>query len=209
MNEPRLICEVIRTYASLESLTFCDLHKCMEPDKCKRPQQHEMLNFDEVKNVYCKESGIRHYKSADGLSYNDNSILFFIEIKGWKLYQKHANPQSEKEVREKVNKYGLSKKLHDSLIICRSILSKKKASVTVPVVYLVVSDIKRDEAVEEIEHSLLLLSETSSNLSHVYEEEIQYSLSDISDIDFGFISDCRRIDDEINSWKKAREVKLV
>lgn len=77
-----------------------------------------------------------------------------------------------------------------------------------PIVYLVVSDIKKNEAVEEIEACLLLLSETSSDFSQIYGKEIKSQLSKISDIDFGFVADCRQTDHEIDSWKKAREIQL-
>lgn len=200
----------IKAYASLEDQAFCNLHKCVEPDKCDSPQHHKMLDFDKVKDTYCKEKGIQSCKSADGLSYNDNGVLFVVEIKGWELYKRYRNPKTEQEVKNKVEKYGLPAKLSDSLMICRDILSKTEMSVVLPVVYLVVSDIKKGEAVEEIEANLWLLSETSSDFSQIYGKEIESQLSKIpEDIDYGFVADCRDIDHEIDSWESVRKVPLL
>lgn len=107
----------IKAYATLEDQTFCNLHKCAEPGKCDGLQHRMMLDFDKVKDTYCKKRGIRSCKSVDGLSYNDCGILFIIEIKGWELYKKYANPKSVKEVKDKVEGYGLATKLSDSLVI--------------------------------------------------------------------------------------------
>lgn len=95
-------------------------------------------------------------------------------------------------------------------MICRDVLSKTETSVVLPVVYLVVSDIKKNEAIEEIEANLLLLSETSSDFSQICGKEIESQLSEIpEDIDYWFVADCRDIDHEIDSCKKAREIRLL
>lgn len=107
-----------------------------------------------------------------------------------------------------MDKYRLAVKLTDSLNICKNVLPKVE-TITVPMVYLVVSDIRRNEGLESIENNLALLAETSSDLSNVYEEEIKSQLSLISDIDYGFVENCQQIDQELNSWIKAREVQLV
>lgn len=209
MSEAERIYVLVKEYSSQNDLTFCHLHKCLAPDECDCRQHHEMLDFDEVKRRYCKEKGIRTGKSADGLAYNDNGILFLVEIKGWEKYEKYQRPQNERDIKEQVEGYGMSKKLKDSLIVCNGILSQTEKSVALPVVYLVASDIKADNAIEEIAGNLMFLSETSSDLSHVYGEELKSRLSAISDVDCGFIADCRQIDHEIKSWEKAREIKIV
>lgn len=208
MIDASQIYKLIKAYASLDDKVFCDLHKCENSDNCEFPQHHFMLNFDKVKDTYCRNNKLTPCKSADGLSYNDNGILFLIEIKGWNLYKEHDNPQSEQEIKDKVDKYRLAVKLTDSLNICKNVLPKVE-TITVPIVYLVVSDIRRNEGLESIENNLALLAETSSDLSNVYEEEIKSQLSLISDIDYGFVENCQQIDQELNSWIKAREVQLV
>lgn len=208
MIDASQIYKLIKAYASLDDKVFCDLHKCADANKCELPQHHFMLNFDNVKDTYCRNNKLTPCKSADGLSYNNNGILFLIEIKGWNLYKEHDNPQSEQKVKDKVDKYRLAVKLTDSLNICKNVLPKVE-TITVPIVYLVVSDIRRNEGLESIENNLALLAETSSDLSNVYEEEIKSQLSLISDIDYGFVENCQQIDQELNSWIKAREVQLV
>lgn len=185
MIDARVIYEYIKKYATLEDNVFCDLHKCASPDKCNHKQNHCMLNFDRVKDTYCSSKVITSYKSADGLTYNNNGILFVIEIKGWELYNKYSKPKTEQEVKDKVGEYGLSVKLSDSLIICKDVLGKL-GEVFVPIVYLVVSDIK-NEGIESIASNLSLLAETSSSFSHTYGNEIKSQLSSISDIDVGFV----------------------
>ena len=203
------IYEYIKQYAALGDKVLCDLHKCDSPDKCGHKQNHCMLNFDEVKDVYCRNKGITPCKSADGLTYNNNGILFVIEIKGWELYNKYSKPKTEQEVKDKVGEYGLSVKLSDSLIICKAVLEKLKlGEVFVPIVYLVVSDIK-NEGIESIASNLSLLAETSSSFSHTYGNEIKSQLSSISDIDVGFVENCQEIDNEIGSWTEARQIQLV
>lgn len=207
MIDARVIYEYIKEYATLEDNVFCDLHKCASPDKCNHKQNHCMLNFDRVKDTYCSSKVITSYKSADGLTYNNNGILFVIEIKGWELYKKYSKPKTEQEVKDKVGEYGLSVKLSDSLIICKDVLGKL-GEVFVPIVYLVVSDIK-NEGIESIASNLSLLAETSSSFSHTYGNEIKSQLSSISDIDVGFVENCQEIDNELGSWTKARQIQLV
>ncbi len=207
MIDARVIYEYIKKYATLEDNVFCDLHKCASPDKCNHKQNHCMLNFDRVKDTYCSSKVITSYKSADGLTYNNNGILFVIEIKGWELYNKYSKPKTEQEVKDKVGEYGLSVKLSDSLIICKDVLGKL-GEVFVPIVYLVVSDIK-NEGIESIASNLSLLAETSSSFSHTYGNEIKSQLSSISDIDVGFVENCQEIDNELGSWTKARQIQLV
>lgn len=204
--------KLIKEYASLEDQVFCDLHKCATPDSCSSKQYHVMLNFDKVKDIYCQTNGIESCKSADGLSYNDNGILFVIEIKGWELYERHGNPKTEEEVKDKVVNYKLSKKLSDSLMICKHVLSQTQSELVLPIVYLVVSDVKKEakkEAVAELASALMILSETSSDFSSIYGDEIKLHISGISDVDCEFIADCRQIDSAIASWNKARLVTLL
>lgn len=201
------IYKCIKEYVALGDKVFCDLHKCASPDNCGHKQNHCMLNFDEVKDAYCRNKRITPCKSADGLTYNNNGILFVIEIKGWELYNKYSKPKTEQEVKDKVGEYGLSVKLSDSLIICKDILGKL-GEIIVPIVYLVVSDIK-NEGIESIASNLSLLAETSSSFSHTYGNEIKSQLSSISDIDVGFVENCQEIDNELDSWTKARQIQLV
>ena len=127
------IYKCIKEYVALGDKVFCDLHKCASPDNCGHKQNHCMLNFDEVKDAYCRNKRITPCKSADGLTYNNNGILFVIEIKGWELYNKYSKPKTEQEVKDKVGEYGLSVKLSDSLIICKDILGKL-GEIIVPIV---------------------------------------------------------------------------
>ena len=209
MNKAYKIYEYIKNYASLTDNVFCDLHKCASsgPDGCNRKQNHCMMNFDEVKNIYCSRKGIPSCKSADGLSYNDNGILFIIEIKGWELYNAYSKPKTEQEVRDKVGEYAISAKLAHSLMICKEVLGGN-GKIIVPMVYLVVSDIK-NEGIESIANNLSLLAETSSSFSHIYGDEIKLQLSSISDIDVGFVENCQEIDNELGSWTRARQIQLV
>ncbi len=201
------IYEYIKKYALLEDNVFCDLHKCASPDKCECKQNHCMLNFDEVKDVYCHNKRITPCKSADGLSYNNNGILFVIEIKGWELYNKYSKPKTEQDVKDKVGEYGLSVKLSDSLMICKEVL-EELGEIIVPMVYLVVSDIK-NEGIKSFASNLSLLAETSSSFSHTYGDEIKSQLSKISDIDVGFVENCQEIDHELGSWTRARLIQLL
>ena len=201
------IYEYIKKYALLEDNVFCDLHKCASPDKCECKQNHCMLNFDEVKDVYCHNKRITPCKSADGLSYNNNGILFVIEIKGWELYNKYSKPKTEQDVKDKVGEYGLSVKLSDSLMICKEVL-EELGEIIVPMVYLVVSDIK-NEGIQSFASNLSLLAETSSSFSHTYGDEIKSQLSKISDIDVGFVENCQEIDHELGSWTRARLIQLL
>ena len=166
-----------------------------------------MLNFDEVKDVYCHNKRITPCKSADGLSYNNNGILFVIEIKGWELYNKYSKPKTEQDVKDKVGEYGLSVKLSDSLMICKEVL-EELGEIIVPMVYLVVSDIK-NEGIKSFASNLSLLAETSSSFSHTYGDEIKSQLSKISDIDVGFVENCQEIDHELGSWTRARLIQLL
>lgn len=206
MIDASKVYEYIKKYASLNDNTFCGLHKCVAPDICRDKQHHLMLNFDEVKNHFCRIRKISPHKSADGLSYNANGILFIIEIKGWEAYYIHSNPNSGEKIQQKVAEYKLPKKLSDSLMICKDVLNVM-SPITLPIVYLVVSDIN-NEGIESIERNLLLLSETSTDFSKIYSASIKSVLNSIPDIDVGFVENCRKIDEELDSWTRAREVHL-
>ena len=133
--------------------------------------------------------------------------MFIIEIKGWELYNKYSQPKTEQEVKDKVGEYGLSLKLSDSLMICKEVLEGME-KIIAPMVYLVVSDIK-NEGIESFANNLSLLAETSSSFSHVYGDEIKSQLSNISDIDVGFVENCQNIDNELDSWTRARQIQLI
>lgn len=45
--------------------------------------------------------------------------------------------------------------------------------------------------------------------SHVYGDEIKSQLSNISDIDVGFVENCQNIDNELDSWTRARQIQLI
>lgn len=111
------------------------------------------------------------------------------------------------DVKDKVGEYRLSVKLSDSLMICKEVL-EGMGKIIVPMVYLVVSDIRND-GIESIASNLSLLAETSSNFSHIYGDEIKSQLSNISDIDVGFVENCQDIDNELSSWTRARQIQLI
>lgn len=62
---------------------------------------------------------------------------------------------------------------------------------------------------ESFANNLSLLAETSSSFSHVYGDEIKSQLSNISDIDVGFVENCQNIDNELDSWTRARQIQLI
>lgn len=92
-------------------------------------------------------------------------------------------------------------------MICKEVLEGME-KIIVPMVYLVVSDIK-NEGIESFANNLSLLAETSSSFSHVYGDEIKSQLSNISDIDVGFVENCQNIDNELDSWTRARQIQLI
>lgn len=210
MIDARTFYNLLKGYATLQDKVFCDVHNCSAPDTCGHRQSHPIINFDDVKTAYCISRRESPCASADGVSFNDDGVFFFIEAKSWILFEKHFHPDSAAMVNKQVNKYRFNDKLKDSLIVSKGIASISEIELSLPVVYIVVTDASlQTDALGALNTMLSHLSQTSSDLSVIYGKEISSRLSDIVDVDNFYLDNCQELDSVISSWKHARVVKLL
>lgn len=200
----------LKDFVPLQDQVFCDLHKCGDSSLCKVHQRHPMIHFDAVKDKFCKEESISPYSSTDGVTYNHNGILFFIEAKSWKLFEKYHQPDCEEKVYAQVTGYDFNEKLRGSIAVCKGVASKSNATISLPVVYVVVTDAGADmDGAYSLDAMLLYLAESSSDLSAVYGKAIFEQLSGITDVDNQYVDNCQELDAVLDSWKSARIVQIL
>lgn len=201
---------ILKRYAALQDKVFCDVHRCSVPATCSQRQSHQIINFDDVKTAYCRDQKESPCDSVDGISFNDDGVFFFIEAKSWALFERFSRPDSADKVKQQVKKYKFSDKLKDSLIVSKGIASISETELSLPVVYIVVTDASlQTDALGALNTMLSLLSETSSDLSVLYGKEISSQLSDIVDVDNFYLDNCQELDFVISSLKHARIVKIL
>lgn len=119
---PQELYRAVNAYdASIGTSKVCELHKpCLRTPKCGTKQRSQLIDFDRVKETYCKNNKLPALSSVDGLAVTDkNKIFFFVEIKSWEnvithpVTGKQANPNViEKTAR--VYAQELAKKLNES-----------------------------------------------------------------------------------------------
>jgi len=100
-------------------------------DKSCCTLENKIIDFDETKEIICKESNQVTRKSCDGLCLRDN--INFIEFKSlnnffdkefkYKLKANRENLKESEIIKEKVSNFGFDKKIRDSLWLFDYILN--------------------------------------------------------------------------------------
>lgn len=177
--------DYINSLGWLQTSTICQLHHpCKANISCSHRNQTIIIDFDHIKDLYCK--GQEPLASVDAI-YKDKELLF-IEIKGWKKYlEYHYHNITEKEIKEQIIKYKLEKKLQDSLSILVTLVDKAKLGdpqlfKSFPKQYIIVTDISiENDPLEKLAENLTFLATFSSGLSickDVTAEQIELFPSD-------------------------------
>lgn len=101
--------------------TLCDVHSlCQHGHKCAVPSKIPVVNFDRVKEEYCKRNGlILMPPSVDAITLSgDGMKLCFVELKSWLKYLAYTKEVSSETIHRQVKKYKFLEKLEASMNIC-------------------------------------------------------------------------------------------
>lgn len=158
--------------------SVCELHKpCATTPRCSWESAKRFVNFDDVKNAYCKEHQVISCASVDGLS-EKNEKLLFVEIKGWVDFLQYQKKNVEKKIEKQVSGYDFVKKLKDSIDICNDYASNPKFCNADHLAYIIVTDIDiKEQPLQTLQGNLMALAQTSSSLEVLCNK---YMLSKIS-----------------------------
>lgn len=142
----------------------------------------EVIDFDKTKEIFCEKQSLDSLKSADALKFLfDEERIDFIEMKGMKNYIKFQYDETgdpKNQIDEKVDTFDLYSKYYDSYHVLYQIVKSKKFLFKDKIDYLkktdvnfiILTDIEEEESpVEFIAASLDFLSETSINISKIFQ----------------------------------------
>lgn len=149
--------------SEVSSICYAD-QVCLRNGFCAHSQSAKVINFDSVKDDFCNGQSEKP-SSVDVICVSrTDKVFYFVELKGWKKYIENVSKQKHTP-KDTVEGYKLSKKLSDSLEICRQLASNKELFSDIPIRFLLVTDIETKTHGIESFHSLLnQLGETSSNI---------------------------------------------
>nr|WP_307986467.1 hypothetical protein [uncultured Prevotella sp.] len=142
---------------------------CMVDTSCKKNgfcpdvQAYPVLDFDEIKNDFCR--GTITLSSVDAVCVGELQKYFcFVELKGWERYIKYIGKQ-RKSVAKTVSGYNLEGKLKDSQKLCMEIVADSVIFSDMPVFFLLVTDIDvKSHGIEALAEMLDVLGETSTDI---------------------------------------------
>ena len=166
---PSEIYEALLAYKNVESDMCSQKSKCTIFSTCRAKSVTKVIDFDAVKNEYCKNNKEHSLcKSVDGVcAKQDDSLFLFIEKKSWSQFfanQKH----SEERVLEQANDFSLNKKYEESIKICSSIIGQKDVFTEDNHAFLFFSDINPDVSpLTALQYNLNMLAGTSTEIKEI------------------------------------------
>lgn len=145
----------LREYVSLPEKSICVLHLAEPRTPCPQSKyfcgtvsKKPVLDFDSVKELFChQEETDTLWPSVDAVLYKDELFLF-VEIKGWRNFDTFQvrTEDSQEEVRIKAEnqafKFNLKQKVEKSMDICRSISGDELLFDSIPLIYVLITDIE-------------------------------------------------------------------
>ena len=135
---PQELFELIQRYASQPVTTVCRLHLAEPgtpcPDSkyfCGNESQKPAINFDAVKEHYCREHSLGNPLSSVEAVLCKDDVFLFVEIKSWQNFERYQikatdSPEEiKRKTEEKALEFNLKGKIDDSMTICRDIARDK------------------------------------------------------------------------------------
>lgn len=168
----------------LKQMSICDLHtSCINPQNSTcRSGNYCLVNFDNVKTIYCSKQHMASCKSVDGLGCS-NGTLCFVEIKGWKKFIAYNPNANESHVRRQVESYDFANKFRDSVEICRYFAQDDGFLENNNVVYVIVTDISvKTNPLLALQENLNVLSCTSSTMDNICNKYMIPKIKGIQDV---------------------------
>lgn len=167
--KPSEIYKALLAYKNVES-DMCSLKsQCTYFSTCGVKSATKVIDFDEIKNEYCKINAIHPlWKSVDGVCANQNDSLFlFIEKKSWSQFFAHQE-HSEERILEQANNFSLDEKYEKSVKICSNIIDQKNLFTENNHAFLFFSDINPDTSpLAALQYNLNMLAGTSTELKEI------------------------------------------
>lgn len=143
--------------------SICKLEKnCRRQGFCERRQGMPVVDFDGVKDIFYQ--GRRKPSSVDAVCVSGKGKYFcFVELKGWKKYLQYEEKQKE-NIEETAGGYHLEEKREGSVQLCVEIAEDDSLFASMPVVFLLMTDIEvKENGIEAFANSMFALAETSSD----------------------------------------------
>lgn len=157
----KLVCK----YSTLVVDSICQVETtCRKRGFCAEKQSHQVIDFDEVKNVFYQGKGTP--ASVDAVCLGDKKQYFcFVELKGWNNYIAHIDKQKD-DVKNTAAGYNLRGKLEDSEELCEKIIGDANLFDSMPIVFLLVTDIEvKNDGMEAFADAMFKLAETSTDIT--------------------------------------------
>lgn len=169
MNKPSELLDFVINEMKIPLGAICSLHtSCLDPVGCLSHSENKCLvNFDKVKTLYCSNNRQASCKSVDGLGCK-NTLLCFVEIKGWKKYFQFRPAANDQQVKSQVETYDFASKFHDSVEICNHIAQNEDFVVNNKCIYVIVTDISvKENPLTALQVNLNSLASTSSSIENI------------------------------------------
>ena len=146
---------------------LCRLHSlCQNGDCCLSPSTMPVINFDKIKEDYCRRLGIIQMPpSVDAVTISRSGNTFcFIELKSWVKYLVYSKDVDGQSIERQVKRYHFREKLEASMAICTEMSDPDFFRVN-DYAYLIVTDAEADikvDAARSFAMAMFTLAETSS-----------------------------------------------
>lgn len=201
--------ETIRMAYGLEYTSICRLHKpCRIKGECDTEQQAVLLDFDAVKDKWCKVRKEVPCSSVDAIAAKDMKLCF-LEMKGWKMFIKKRldllSSENDKElfIDRQLQSYDFQDKLYDSIRICEDELGIEDLSSNCDIIYLLITDVDVfADPLLELDVTLLMLANTSTSWETVCARKMRKAFLSSAQSDdriYYYFESCNKLDEFMNS----------
>lgn len=208
---PQELYKAVNAYdTSIEASNVCELHKpCLRTPKCGTKQRSQLIDFDRVKETYCKNNKLPALSSVDGLTVTDkNKVFFFVEIKSWEnvithpVSGRHADLNViEKTAREYAQ--DLAKKLNESQKICCDItkVADLFASEIKPALVFVTDIEVKTNPIAALAETLTTIAASASTLKTYCNTQMNASLENLRKKIDVYYTTCRNFDQDLKTYE--------
>ncbi len=197
--------ETIRMAYGLAYTSICRLHKpCRIKGECVTEQQTLLLDFEAVKDRWCKRRKKKSCSSVDAIVAKDMKLCF-LEIKGWKMFIKKrldlllSENDKEPFIDNQLQSYDFQDKLYDSIGICEDELGIDDLSSKCDIVYLLITDVDVfADPLLELDTTLLMLANTSTLWETVCARKMRTAFlasAQLNDRIHYYFESCRKLDE--------------
>lgn len=171
----------IKSLHAVNDLIICDLHNpCKIARKCQIVHHWPIIDFDDIKTKFHQGLSGDTPASVDGITFSGRRFCF-VEIKGWVEFLNHLKARNQElAIARKAASYDLSKKLFDSISICQILSGIEDLLSSLPVTYVLVTDIETESnGLAMFHNNLLRLADPTDNWFAICNRELKARLTTI------------------------------